>query len=1409
MNAKDWTRTVFRLRRVPNHVSTPAEVASLLSGILNLPSDHVIVYSVAGTAEFFAAPSKVATLQIKSVPACLQQSLKDNEWELPTAEGKAADSLILDTHFEGITILSDPPPFQHHADCIAISGLASHPFGSWQPRGPDKTFMWIRDAIPAALHGVRTAIYGYDSKLTDTRSFQSISDIARGMILHLKSGGWNRPSSKPIVFLAHSLGGLVLKEAIVQMADRDESVSSILRNVQGAIMFGVPSLGMEQSHLMAMVEGQPNDSLVQDLSRYGGGDYVRELNTRFEGLSFLGKGRIHWAYETKESPTVIQRPDGSWDRCGPHRVLVNPESATFHNCRKDKSVTIPIGKDHSSMVKFGRGDTYLGIITNSIAEICPTAQLTNQQGPAGLVGVVVDSTAAQDLLGPRLFSAGYGECNNHSSLIELGETLSALEELHAELFSTQLNFRLESIDDPFKDTFNWVFDLPVFSQWLQEGSGLFWIHGKPGSGKSTLMKLIFQHRQTWELLHNWQRKSLEVIAGFFFHYRGSTIQKSFEGVIRSLILQILAPVRDPYLKLHKPTWKRYKSAREKLARQKSELAHIQGLVSDTARALEEVSGELSRLRLSESSAQTDVQDATADIARQIALQESRQESLKVQEAKHRAEGNRVESEIDSLNSDLTALEESYKPFEATRETRFLKDVATAFRNGRKSDELIPRLERLLQQLLDQTTMDMDAVLFFDALDEYDGHIDMISRFMKTLLRDSTASRTRVKVCMSSRPWESLKAHFASCPGFAVQDYTAHDMEEYAVGSVSVLPGESNPILRLIPTILERANGVFLWVKLAIGMLLETATPSPESASPDALEKRLEELPDDLFEFYEMIVQRIAKRNRRCTFALLELLIRSKGPPAEAYQIRDAVLVSHCKTFDEAVEVLQTLTPWNPGLEGEVRDDRCRDDIHTWSGGLVEIKSQNGILRPQLLHQTVLEFTMGLSFKKMVVGDLASLLEENGHSFHVKYWITERALRIRRSPVEAERSRGERSMAGRPWVPFDIDNDPILDIRSEEKPELEIFAFHAEQSELTTGKSQLEFLCGVPYDKLGLFTRICRPWHTTLAGGRTADFEGPTSNITKYWDTQSYLPSFAAAFGLSLCLRDWGKRNQRDDLGGFSEPWPLLSSLVFFPPSGVFHARHLITARLVLENGFKIQKDPFFFPRILEELWVARSSNRLEPEQPTNKIATSALLTLAKLALDHCQDPNVKLIFFRDCGISECRPLHVAPPQLATELIRHGADPTMGDSRQRRPIHWILQHPARLWEENRLSCAERYEMCNILVNATDITKGAVVMVPLYGAARTLAEFDREGYDTSFLRSNLPVPSFDTDSDLTWKADITTWTETDVANGIEKNVANRMEADVTNGMEKAVGNRTEKDLTKKKWYDKIRRRRKKRE
>jgi hypothetical protein len=54
-----------------------------------------------------------------------------------------------------------------------------------------------------------------------------------------------------------------------------------------------------------MTKGQANELLSQDLSRENGSAYLRQLNKGFDGLSILQNARIYWAYETRESRTVV------------------------------------------------------------------------------------------------------------------------------------------------------------------------------------------------------------------------------------------------------------------------------------------------------------------------------------------------------------------------------------------------------------------------------------------------------------------------------------------------------------------------------------------------------------------------------------------------------------------------------------------------------------------------------------------------------------------------------------------------------------------------------------------------------------------------------------------------------------------------------------------------------------------------------------------------------------------------------------------------------------------------------------------------------------------------------------------------------------------------------------------------
>lgn len=82
-----------------------------------------------------------------------------------------------------------------------------------------------------------------------------------------------------------------------------------------------------------------------------------------------------------------------------------------------------------------------------------------------------------------------------------------------------------------------------FKEWLRSSDGTFWICGKAGSGKSCLMKYLYDHRQTEALLEQWTKKDL-FTASFFFWAAGNELSRSLEGLMRSIIHQILQSHQD-------------------------------------------------------------------------------------------------------------------------------------------------------------------------------------------------------------------------------------------------------------------------------------------------------------------------------------------------------------------------------------------------------------------------------------------------------------------------------------------------------------------------------------------------------------------------------------------------------------------------------------------------------------------------------------------------------------------------------------------------------------------------------------------------------------------------------------------------------------------------------------------------
>ncbi|KAJ0115727.1 hypothetical protein J7T55_010550 [Diaporthe amygdali] len=74
--------------------------------------------------------------------------------------------------------------------------------------------------------------------------------------------------------------------------------------------------------------------------------------------------------------------------------------------------------------------------------------------------------------------------------------------------------------------------------WLRNGKGLFHVSGKPGSGKSTLMKYLVQHPTTIRLLEEWAKPERLVLGRFFF-WKPDQGENSLEALVRGLLRSMI------------------------------------------------------------------------------------------------------------------------------------------------------------------------------------------------------------------------------------------------------------------------------------------------------------------------------------------------------------------------------------------------------------------------------------------------------------------------------------------------------------------------------------------------------------------------------------------------------------------------------------------------------------------------------------------------------------------------------------------------------------------------------------------------------------------------------------------------------------------------------------------------------
>ncbi|KAJ5745111.1 hypothetical protein N7520_010293 [Penicillium odoratum] len=297
---------------------------------------------------------RVALVRFRGgVPQFLHELRVDplGDWQVEMGD----DDLNFDCHFFGFTQLYSPDEKEPvAADIIAIAGLDGHAYGSWQGRG-NLGRMWLRDFLSKDLPQCRTMIYGYNSKLS-IHGVDTILDYGRELMEEIKKiRNTTELQQRPLIFIAHSFGGIILAHCLVRAIQTMEgdhpAITSLHRATYGMILFAIPHKGLVMDDIQQMLAGDerhPRGHLLQQISSKS--DLLVHQLAGFKNL--IRDRKVVSFYETEQTRRlVLDAESGRWKRTGDYMTTVGADSALLQlpDHVEDK---VPLHADHSMVVKF-------------------------------------------------------------------------------------------------------------------------------------------------------------------------------------------------------------------------------------------------------------------------------------------------------------------------------------------------------------------------------------------------------------------------------------------------------------------------------------------------------------------------------------------------------------------------------------------------------------------------------------------------------------------------------------------------------------------------------------------------------------------------------------------------------------------------------------------------------------------------------------------------------------------------------------------------------------------------------------------------------------------------------------------------------------------------------------------------
>ncbi|MCJ1384068.1 hypothetical protein MMC17_007184 [Xylographa soralifera] len=248
----------------------------------------------------------------------------------------------------GLKTLYDPGDAVAVVDIVFIHGLTGRWDETWTYTEGDSSVFWPRDLLSGDVGNARIFSFGYDADAVNLRhrvSNETVSHHADSLLLKLERE--RRPNARRmrrIVFVAHSLGGLVVEKALCLSQHKAEPhLRRIAESTMGMMFFGTPHLGADLAvWAKAGIE-------LANLLRKNNSNIVGVLEPSSEMLADIRDGlgelfRIR--YESRDSLLIAC----FWEALPVTGVgeIVSRQSAIWPGHYKTA-----IHADHMNMTKFG------------------------------------------------------------------------------------------------------------------------------------------------------------------------------------------------------------------------------------------------------------------------------------------------------------------------------------------------------------------------------------------------------------------------------------------------------------------------------------------------------------------------------------------------------------------------------------------------------------------------------------------------------------------------------------------------------------------------------------------------------------------------------------------------------------------------------------------------------------------------------------------------------------------------------------------------------------------------------------------------------------------------------------------------------------------------------------------------